>query len=444
MKKALIDQLLLGFIAVSTTIVFIATVSDDKVVRSKYSKLEDIANEVIFALGKEYYKGMNGDLGGDVNSVNGAICQAQTKIDNLLNASNLGKELIDNNKITYVWRDAGTYDATSDTYDGIPDGRPDSITATIGNYTQDAFWYRFIGKDSFTLPGFSKTADLNQYSYNVDVTFRGVIDAGYYNMVGTYELDDKGCPTNAKLVLDNKDTWKNKVGDTITKIPMPQTKMFFIADGYKRFGNLSVPNSAISLENTSITFDNNGSQDCKNSSSYPTAVVTTDDGRVQRSDDGDVTGWPPLTSRANVYFQDDYLNFDNKTPHIRTIAQKDWGAFIAYIEPEKNWTTEAKNYYNSLPWNKRTGIKDSHKYEDWIDYANKQKINFDYDPNDNYVFISEDLASTSDPYNGIRHDPHTYDGDFTDMSFSMKKIFVPTPIDTKLVSNDNVIIVNCQ
>ncbi|XOB62605.1 hypothetical protein ACMC56_02080 [Campylobacterota bacterium DY0563] len=446
MKKAVIEQLLLGFILISTTIVFVATVIDDRVGRNKYSNLEDIANETIVALGQEYYKGMNGDLGGDVNTVNDAICQAEEKITNLIDNTDLGNEIKSNNDIHFTWRDLGEYNATKKIYEGTPDGRPDTITVRIDDYTQETFWYRFIGKDTLNLPAFSKSVDLNQYSFNVDVTFRGVIQAGYYNMVGTYELDDKGCPTNAKLILDDKDKWKNKIGDTIAKVPMPQTRMFFIADGLNRFGSNKHPNDTISLENTSITFDNNNSSDCTKSLSYPTAVITTDDGRVQRSDDRDVTGWPALTSRANVYFQDDYLNFDNKTPHIRAIAEKDWGAFIAYIESPGDWNSEAKNYSDSLPWGEGDELEYSHDYNQWLAYAKEKGITFDYDPNGNYVFVSEDLANTDElpKIRGKKYDPHDYDGDFTDMSFSMKKIFIPTPIDTKDIDQNKVITPNCS
>lgn len=79
------------------------------------------------------------------------------------------------------------------------------------------------------MPGFTRAVDLNRFTFNVDVSFRGVINAGYYNMVGTYTLDENGCPQNAQLVLDNKKNWESKIGETIVNIEMPpQTKMFFL------------------------------------------------------------------------------------------------------------------------------------------------------------------------------------------------------------------------
>ncbi len=124
------------------------------------------------------------------------------------------------------------------------------------------------------------------------------------------------------LFLDNKKDWESKIGETIANIEMPQTRMFFIADGYRRFGQFNSStnqNSTISTENTTITFDNGGATNCETSSNSPQVVLTRDDNIVERSDDGHSGD---LTSRANVYFQDKYLNFDDNEEHMREIAEK--------------------------------------------------------------------------------------------------------------------------
>ncbi len=450
MKKALIDQLLLGFIAVFSIIIFIATVNDDKVIKNKYHDLEDIAIESINALGQEYFRNMQGNLNGPVDTVMAAICRAENTTNNLIGASDLGSELRNAGNMTYIWRDAGTYDPVAQTYDGVPDGRPDSVTAVVGDYEKDAFWYRFIGKKSFTLPGFTRAIDLNRFNFNVNVTFRGVINAGFFNMVGTYTLDGNGCPQNPQLVLANKDEWANKVGDTIANIEMPQTRMFFIADGYRRFNLTNGKTDADVLANTNISFDNDGSSDCTDGSSFPTVVLSRSGYSQERSDDSH----NDLTSKANVYFQDDYLNFDRhdsdqETEHMREIAEKDWGAFVALTERSSQWNSEAWAYYNSQSDSDKnfnsTDLKDfAGNIDHWDQFVSNRNLTPNYDPRNEYVFISEDLASTTDPNeDDLRHDWWRSDRDFTDMSFSMQKLFVPEPIDPHLIAGDSTITVSC-
>ncbi len=449
MKKAFLDQMLMGFLLIFGIVMFVATVNDEREAKNKYYDLEDVALESIKALGAEYFKNMQGNLDGPSDTMT-AICLAEDTTDDLVQASTLGKDLFDNNKIRYVWRDAGTYDSNTDTYDGVPDGRPDTITAVVDDYTKTNFWYKFLGKESFLLDGFSRAVDLNRFTFNVDVDFRGVINAGYYNMVGTYELDSNGCPQNAQLILDNKKDWESKVGETIANIEMPHTRMFFIADGYRRFGQFNSStkqNSTISTANTSISFDNGGSTDCKTSPTSPQVVLTRDDNVVERSDDGHSS----LTSRANVYFQDQYLNFDNQEEHMREIAEKDWGAFVALTEKKAQWNTEAWAYYNAQSGSQRkyngTNLKNfAGNIDNWDDFVSNRSLSPEYDPDNGYVYISEDLASTTNAGNGTTTDDHdnwNSDRDFTDMSFSMLKIFVPEPIDPSLISADSVINVVC-
>lgn len=460
MKKAFLDQMFLAWIAISAIVIFVATLSDETSAKNKYYDLSDLADDTMNALAREYFKNMQGDLNsGNTITVTTAICSSEDKVNNLLQASSLGNELFSNNKIQFTWRDAGTYNSTTGIYDGVPDGRPDNITVTIGSYTKSNFWYRLLGKDSFELPGFTKSTDLNRFSYNVNVNFRGVIEAGYYNMVGTYTLDNNGCPQNPQLILANKDDWASRIGEVMANIQMPDTKMFFIADGYRRFGNYNSwtkRNSTISL-NTTLNFDNNGSSDCTNGTSFPTVVLTTDDGQVQRSDDGDVTG-KNLTSRANVYFQDNYLNFDNQAEHTREIAEKDWGAFNVVTESESDWNQEARDYYNSLSgperfYNGQDMKNTSTNIDTWDSYVQDRGLTPEFDPNNSYVFASEDLASTTDTNDdgnwwfpgdfSNNHDEWNSDRDFSDMSFSMLKLFIPEPIDTSLIESNSIINVNC-
>ncbi len=130
------------------------------------------------------------------------------------------------------------------------------------------------------------------------------------------------------------------------------------------------------------------------------------------------------------------MNFDNEEGHIDEIAEKDWGgAFVALMENSSKWNQEAYDYYNSLPLNQRTDNKGvdlkngSRNIDDWNEYIAQKGLTPDYDPSNEYVFISEDLASTTNRNNdgeGITSDNHdnwNSDRDFSDMSFSMKKNF---------------------
>lgn len=443
MKKAIINQMFLGFLLISGLVTFVATINDEQLAKRKVYNLKDITDESMRALSNSYLIGMNSEtINGEETTVARAICQAEDITKQLLEASSLGKELIDSDQIKFTWKDAGTYDPVNETYNGAADGLPDSITVEIEEQKSETFWYKFLEKDNFKIPETASAIDLNRFNYNVDISFRGVIEAGYYNMVGTYEEDSDGCPTNAELILADKKAWENRIGETLATIEMPQTKMFFISDGYRRFGDFNNGNNdQISLD-TAIEFDCSGD--------YPTAILTTTDGDIERSDDSHNN----LTSRANVYFDDTSLNFDKKTEngveieadHINEIAEKDWGAFVAYMEEEGDWNDEAKAYADNLTSTQKSTLAGlSGDYDGWLAYAAAEGIDFSFDPHGEYVFVSEDLAATTDPSDAnLKHDYWASDHDFSDMSFSMKKLFIPEPVDLDDINSDADIIIDCS
>jgi len=441
MKKAIINQMFLGFLLISGLVTYVATISDEQLEKRKVYNLKDITDESMRALSNTYLQGMSGELiKGEKTTTMRAVCNAEDVTKQLLQASSLGQELLDTGSIEFVWRDLGTYDPIKEKYDATKmDTYPDSITININEQKSENFWYKFLDKDNFVIPETENAVDLNQFNYKVDVSFRGVIEAGYYNMVGTYEVGEQGCPTNAQLILADKTAWEDRIGETLATIEMPQTRMFFIADGYRRFGDYNNgTNNQISLDSP-IEFDCSGD--------YPTALITTTDpNNPERSDDPHDGN---LTSRANVYFDDTSLNFDKKTvdgeeveaDHINEIAEKDWGAFVAYMEEDGDWNQEAKDYANNLTISEKNQLANlSGNYAGWLKYAKLKGIDFSFDPNGEYVFISEDLAATTDPSdNEARHDYWRSDNDFSDMSFSMKKIFIPKPISSDNISDGNII-----
>jgi len=427
MKKAFIDQLFLGFLLLTGIVVFIATVNDEKMARDKIYDIDTLKTNTIKALAITYRR----EIQKGTVSENDAMCIAQNMANSILNNSKLGSELVGSGAVSYTWRDS----------DG--DGRPNSVTVNVGNYTQDNFWYKFLGKDTFTLPASDQSADLDVMNYDVDIIFRDVINAGYYNMLGTYELDSNGCPTNPELVLVDKNA--HQIGDLLTRIETPKRRVFFIADGYQRFGQFSDgDNPTISLENTGIDFVyEDPDTNCTDDGVYPAVEITTDDGQVERSDDPEdstTSDWA-RQSRANVYFQDDQFNFDGETTHMNEIGEEKYKIFVMFIEDVDHWTQEAEDYYDSikddLSRRERNFLKDSHTYDELEDYAQYADIDIHSDPDDNYVYVSEDLSN----YSG--YDPWDTDRDFTDMSFNMKKILIPEPIDTADIINDDEIVLSC-
>lgn len=460
MKKAVINQMFLGFLLLSGLVTYVATLSDEKLAKRKVYDLQNMTIQSMKTLGGTYFKAMSGDITtGDVDTtVPSAMCQAEIITNQLLQSTTLGQELLDSGSIEYIWKDAGTYDPNTETYDNDPDGRPDTITVTVAEQTSETYWYKFLDKDSFSIPEFGNAVDLNKFNYNVDVSFRGVIEAGYYNMVGTYELDEFGCPTNAELILADKRAWEDKIGERLTTIEMPKTRMFFIADGYRRFGDYSTSYGVNGVgRNTEISLDTPVTFDC--SEEYPTAILETSNLEIERSDESyDLVTYDTsanLTSRANVYFQDTEFNFDpttdengdlQETEHMNEIAEKDWGAFVAFMEESNDWNDEANEYADGLTTTEKFALASlSGDYAGWLTYAEAKGIDFSYDPNGEYVFVSEDLASTTDTSDtDLRHDKWASDFDFSDMSFSMEKIFVPEPVDLSLINDDSVMDVDCD
>jgi len=127
MKKAFIDQILLGLMVFTILILLGATISDDVEARNKYYKLKKLTENTAMAAGKYY------------SSVNDDTDEAEDIASAMLDHTNLGKEIKDS--LVYTWDF---------------DNEPNSLIVTLPSYTQDTFWYKFINLDSFTLKAESK------------------------------------------------------------------------------------------------------------------------------------------------------------------------------------------------------------------------------------------------------------------------------------------------
>ena len=130
MKKGIIDTIMIGFLLLSGIIIFIATVSDDLVVKNKLMNLKTVTDNTSLALAKHYIENEN-------------IENAEEVATNLLFNNELGTEVSDS--ITYTWDLIST---------------PKTVTVTIPSYSQPTFWYKIIGKDSFELINVESKAEI--------------------------------------------------------------------------------------------------------------------------------------------------------------------------------------------------------------------------------------------------------------------------------------------
>ncbi len=127
MKKAFIDQILLGLFLFTTIIVIGATISDNMEARDKYYNLKKITDNAVLTLAKYYV------------NVEENTSAAQNVHQEMLTQTKLGNEVKDS--ITYSWNFIS---------------QPNTVTATIASYKQDTFWFKLLGLASFDLKAESK------------------------------------------------------------------------------------------------------------------------------------------------------------------------------------------------------------------------------------------------------------------------------------------------
>lgn len=355
-KKAFIDQIMLGFFLFAVLIILGATVSDEFEARNKSLKLDEMAKNSTRTLAKSYM--YNEDME-ESESINEGILQT----------TKLGQELIDGGFIDYIWRDT------------TGDGSPNVVTTVISGYTQDNFWFKFLDKDTFTLPDVDWTEFVTKDESDiVSIVMRyGGSNAGYHNMIGTYLLDSDGCIYDSKLVLVNKED--HDVGDELGSYSDLNTRFFIVPDGYDRYGNRTASlNSSIEIEG------------CP-----PDIPTTTIDGN---------------TDTGVVYFQDTSFNTDNGYDHMREIGKEYFDDYEDFISDPVTYCSRYRRNGNCRRWSTRDAT-----WEDWVDHAADNNIDFENDPNDEYIVTMEDL-------------PDGGDKDFNDINLDTTKVRIPRSIDT--------------
>lgn len=198
MKKAFIDQILLGLLLFVSLIGIGATISDNMEARDKYYNLKQLTDSAVLTLAK-YYVNVEEDTN-----------LAETIFNQMLTETNLGNEIKDT--ITYTW-------------DFISE--PNTVTASIDNYKQDTFWFKFFGLDSFELKASSQATitivDLNTptSTYSSGIAPFAVNDQAFtigdslditYSLSSDWEFSDKNsffpviteCDCDCAFILSNK------------------------------------------------------------------------------------------------------------------------------------------------------------------------------------------------------------------------------------------------
>lgn len=127
MKKALVDQIMLGLFVFFALIAIGATISDNMKARDKYYNLKRLTDNSVLTLAKYY-----------------------TRVEeNTTNAQNINYDMLSESSLGLQIRDTITY-----SWDFISE--PNTVTATIPNYQEDTFWFKFLGLNTFDLKAESR------------------------------------------------------------------------------------------------------------------------------------------------------------------------------------------------------------------------------------------------------------------------------------------------
>jgi hypothetical protein len=366
MKKAFLDQLFLGFLLLTGIVTFVATVADEAATRNTIYDLKALAVSSSQSIARYYEQNMN-------------MCNGIGITEDILNESKLGKELLElkasgDISFTYAFYDKLPA-ATNNTPAG--DGQPDSVVTTISGYKKSTFWYRFFGKDSFTLGTISSEEPVNT-PRDVTVRYGARPSAGYQNIMGTYELDNNNCITNMRMHMANSKDWNkweeltNPSDSNSPKIPIvdgitsPPTFVFSIANGNRQF-NSPHDNANIDLEQPH----------CFDDATYPRLTINN---ITKQATVGD-------NNSANVFFEHGELNADG-IEHFHIIPVSILSDYLNY-----------KNNLYTANGNERDKYEAFKQYADALneDADPNNDINYDTDPNDEYNYALEDLdASASD------------------------------------------------
>lgn len=430
MKRAIVDQMLLGFILVLGIITFVATLNDETKTRNYIYDLKAFAQNTAKTMARHYEYSID-------------MCAAQQVAKNLELQTKIGNKLISGGYLPYPNDNLG-YGYTW--LDKDSDGEPDAIQVKIKSHQYETFWYRFFDKFTFTIPDIVVEEVVNTPK-DVSISYWKIPNAGYFNTMGTYQLDANNCVVNAQLHMANaKDAAKwlsnvgsgngyynqtssdstswdnyNDVGDgsgdfagstIVSGITSPPTFVFLIANGNSHFNNPA--------DDATVIFEN---QHCFGSPIYPRITINgiTKQGVVGSE------------GNPNVFFEHTQLNADGVN-HMHIIPKN---VLSDYQSFKQTYNGNERDKYEAFlsecdtvnhDGNSSNNIPSDH-VEDTDDGVNDCRV----DPNGEYYYALEDL------------DEANSDLDFTDMLLDTTRTVIPNELNIYTVNAlDQTIALTCN
>ena len=357
MKKAIIEQFLLGFVLILASLLFVATVGDEISVRNKANNIQKLAFQTAKTMAIAYNQTSN-------------MCWSRTQAQNLLLETNLGRELLalernNPNNFTYEY-----YDFLPINDDGtVGDNQPDQVRVSVSNYSHQNFWYKFFDKDSFTIPQITKQFAVSA-PMSLSIDFGGGVTRGN-GMIGIYQLDQNNCVTNTTVLMEGQN--KYTTGESLIKdLPSPPNYFFIIPDGGNNFPDAQKGNKiTLSPQHCEST----GTSDNRHNISI---------GAVNKNS-------------QKVYFQHNSLNSDNDT-FVQAIPANVWDLYNNYVEPaegKRSTLTKFLNYCKTEAFQEdiKAINEDGDKSNDIIDCVT--------DLNGQYKYGFEDWDKGDDDYNDV-------------------------------------------
>lgn len=134
-KRAFVDKILLGFLLIAMSMVFIGTISDELKVRNKYTSLKKVLQNTVLSASKYYtYENNNTD-------------EAEVISLGIIGQTPLGDEIKDS--IAFTWD-----------FESIPN----NVKAKLPLYRENLFWFRFVNLDFVDIDNLEAKANITEVS----------------------------------------------------------------------------------------------------------------------------------------------------------------------------------------------------------------------------------------------------------------------------------------
>lgn len=353
MKKAIIEQFLLGFVLISASLLFVATVGDEISARNKANNIQKLALQTAKTMAIGYNQTSN-------------MCWARSQAQNILLQSSLGRELLElernnPNNFTYEYYDFLPFNA-----DGSRgDNQPDQVRVSVSNYNHQNFWYRLFDKNSFTLPAINSQLTVNA-PFSLSIDYGGGV-SGNNNMIGTYQLDENNCVTNTKVFIEAQRSYIT--GTSLARdLHSPPTFFFIVPNGGANFPSARV--------NDTITLSPGH---CENSGNKHRVTIG---GKTRNS--------------QKVHFQHNSLNKGDT--FVQAIPANVWDIYNEYVEPAEGKRSTLEKF---LKYCETEAFQEKIKAINEDGDKSNDIIDCKTDLNGQYKYGFEDWDRGDDDYNDV-------------------------------------------